>query len=150
MRIHTNISFHISFSVWLLLLILSKAQEVLFDFDNAPLHSPLPIYQTSGGITAHLSATGQGYSIQYASALGFTPPGFAGLMLYPNSINLSDLASTMTTHLPSFRLCMACQELGCDDAAHDAGDSLLWMAAMLELTLGKNSGPFRAHGRWIR
>ncbi len=94
-----------------------QAQEVLFDFDNAPLHSPLPIYLTAGGITAHLSATGQGYSIQYANALGFTPPGFSGLMLYPNSINLSDLRIHYDHTLTEFSIMYACQELGCDDAA---------------------------------
>ncbi len=93
------------------------AQLVLFDFDNAPLHSPLPIYLTAGGITAHLSATGQGYSIQYANALGFTPPGFAGLMIYPNSINLSDLRIHYDHTLTDFSIMYACQELGCDDAA---------------------------------
>ena len=54
------------------------AQSVLFDFDNAPQFTSLPIDQTVSGITAHLSGTAQGYSIQDANVLGFTPPGFAG------------------------------------------------------------------------
>jgi hypothetical protein len=93
------------------------AQQILFDFDNAPLHSPLPIYQTAGGITAHLSATGQGHSIQYANALGFPPPGFAGLILYPNSINISDIRIHFDQILNDFSIMYCCQELGCDDAA---------------------------------
>ncbi len=95
----------------------SSAQDVLFDFDSAPLYTSLPIYQTSGGITAHLSATGSGYSIQNANVLGFTPPGFSGHILYPNSINLSDIRIRFDQTLTDFSIMYACQELGCDDAA---------------------------------
>ncbi|RDJ93410.1 hypothetical protein B4Q13_22095, partial [Lacticaseibacillus rhamnosus] len=38
-------------------------QSVLFDFENAAQDAPLPIDLTVGGITAHFSATGQGFSI---------------------------------------------------------------------------------------
>lgn len=93
------------------------AQAVLFDFDSAPLLASLPIDQTSGAITAHLSATGQGYSIQNAGALGFTPAGFSGRILYPNSINLSDLFVRFSQALTDFSIMYACQELGCDNAA---------------------------------
>lgn len=93
------------------------AQEVLFDFDNAPLYSSLPIYQTAGGITAHLSATGQGYSIQNANVLGFTPPGFAGRIIYPNSIYIADLLIHFDHSITDFSIMCCTQELGCDDAA---------------------------------
>jgi hypothetical protein len=93
------------------------SQDILFDFDNAPLYTSLPIYQTSGGITAHLSATGQGYSIQNANVLGFTPPGFSGHILYPNSISISDIRIHFDHSLTDFSIMYACQELGCDDAA---------------------------------
>src|ERR1043165_315970 len=68
----------------------ASAQAVLFDFDNAPLYTSLPIDQTASGITAHLAAPAfsQGYSIQNADVLGFTPQGFAGRIIYPNSIYL--------------------------------------------------------------
>lgn len=94
-----------------------KAQEVLFDFDNAPLYTSLPINLTVSGITAHLSATAQGYSIQNANVLGFTPPGFSGRIIYPNSIYLSDLRVRFDQTLTSFSIMYSCQELGCDDAA---------------------------------
>lgn len=94
-----------------------SAQVVLFDFDNAPLHSPLPINLTIDGITAHLSATGQGYSIQYANVLGFTPQGFAGLSIYPNSIYPADLLVSFDRPLTEFSIMYTCQELECDDAA---------------------------------
>jgi hypothetical protein len=94
-----------------------SAQAVLFDFDSAPLFTSLPIYQTSGGITAHLSATGSGYSIQNANTMGFTPPGFSGRIIYPNSIYLADLLVRFDQTITDFSIMYACQELGCDDAA---------------------------------
>ncbi|WP_243348672.1 T9SS type A sorting domain-containing protein [Parabacteroides sp. FAFU027] len=95
----------------------ASAQTILFDFDNAPLHSSLPINLTAGGITAYFSATGQGFSIQEANALGFTPQGFAGQVIYPNSIYLADLHIHFDQMLSYFSIMYACQELGCDDAA---------------------------------
>ena len=95
----------------------ASAQVVLFDFDNAPRYSPLPIDQTVSGITAHLSTTGQGYSIQDANVLGFTPQGFAGHIIYPNSINLADLLIRFDQALTDFSIMYSCQELGCDNAA---------------------------------
>ncbi|MCX6256521.1 MAG: T9SS type A sorting domain-containing protein [Bacteroidia bacterium] len=95
----------------------ASAQTVLFDFDNAPLYTSLPLDQTVSGITAHLSATGQGYSIQEANVLGFTPQGFSGHILNPNSINLSDLLINYDHTLTDFSIMYSCQELGCDDAA---------------------------------
>lgn len=95
----------------------AASQTVLFDFDNAPLYTSLPIYQTAGGITARLSATGQGYSIQNANVMGFTPPGFAGRIIYPNSIFIADLLVHFNQVISDFSIMYACQELGCDDAA---------------------------------
>jgi hypothetical protein len=69
----------------------AHAQTVLFDFENAPVHSPLPITLTVGGVTAHLSGTGQGFSVQPANTLGFTPVGFSGNCIYPSSIYAADL-----------------------------------------------------------
>ncbi len=95
----------------------ASAQGVLFDFDNAPLHASLPVDQTAGGITAHLSATAPGYSIQEANALGFTPQGFTGRVIYPNGINRADLLIRFDQTLTGFSIMYSCQELGCDDAA---------------------------------
>lgn len=93
------------------------AQAVLFDFDNATIHAPFPISQTVSGITAHFTATGQGYSIQEANVLGFTPQGFSGLIIYPNSVYLADLLISFDSTLTDFSIMYSCQELGCDDAA---------------------------------
>jgi len=95
----------------------ATAQAVLFDFDNAPLMTSFPISLTVSGITAYFSATGQGYSIQNANVMGFTPPGFAGRIIYPNSIYLSDIRIKFDHTLLDFSIMYACQELACDDAA---------------------------------
>jgi hypothetical protein len=93
------------------------AGAVLFDFDNAPIHTSLPIDLTVGGLTAHLSATGGGFSIQRADAMGFTPAGFAGLCVYPNTIFAADLQVDFSQALTDFSIMYSPQELGCDDSA---------------------------------
>lgn len=95
----------------------SPAQEILFDFNDAPIHSPLPVDLVSGGITAHLSATGQGFSIQPADTMGFTPAGFSGNCVYPSSIFSADLRVSFSRSLTEFSILYAPQELGCDDSA---------------------------------
>ncbi len=94
-----------------------SGQNVLFDFDTAPVHTSLPISLTVGGITAHLSATGQGFSIQPASSLGFTPAGVAGYCLYPNSVFAADLLVSFSTPLTDFSILYSPQELACDSSA---------------------------------
>lgn len=89
----------------------------LFDFDSAPIHASLPIDQTVGGVTAHLSATGQGFSIQPANSMGFTPAGFGGLCIYPNSVFAADLLIDFSVPITDFSILYAPQELGCDDSA---------------------------------
>ena len=135
------------FSVLLFCLMVSfspvSAQAILFDFDNAPLYTSLPIDQTAGGITAHLSATGQGYSIQEANVLGFTPPGFAGHILYPNSIYLSDLHISYDHILSDFSIMYSCQELGCDDAA-----TMRVTAYMNGIFIGTNTRTASKPGTW--
>ena len=57
----------------------AKAGGVLFDFNNGPIHAPLPLDLTVDGITAHFSATGDGYSIQDTQqVIGVLPTGFTG------------------------------------------------------------------------
>lgn len=96
---------------------LTLAQNVLFDFDNAPLHTSLPITLTAGDITAQLSATGQGFSIQRADTMGFTPAGFSGYCIYPNSVFAADLLISFSTSLTDFSILYAPEEYGCDTSA---------------------------------
>jgi hypothetical protein len=95
----------------------SVAQGVLFAFDSTPQHTPLPLSLTVGGVTASFSATGQGFSIQAANTMGFTPAGFAGNCIYPNSIYLSDLHVSFTPALTGISIMYAPQELACDTTA---------------------------------
>jgi hypothetical protein len=72
---------------------------------------------TAGGITARFSATGQGFSIQRADTMGFTPAGFSGNCVYPSSVFASDLRVQFAPPVSSFSLLYAPQELACDSSA---------------------------------
>src|SRR5258708_38570799 len=93
------------------------AQTITFDFDSAPIHTSLPLSLSSDGVTAQLSATGQGFSIQPANSLGFTPVGFAGSCIYPNSINSSDLLISFSQSLTALSILYAPEEYACDSSA---------------------------------
>jgi hypothetical protein len=93
------------------------AQSVLFDFEDAHYRSPLPIDLTSGSVTAHFSATGQGFSVQRADTMGFTPVGILGLCIYPSSVYPADLAVSFNRTLTDFSVLYAPQELACDSSA---------------------------------
>jgi hypothetical protein len=95
----------------------APAQNVLFDFENAAVYSPFPIDLTVGGITAHFSATGQGYSIQSSSTVAIVPAGFSGHFIYPSSVYAADLLVSFSQTLTNFSILYAPQELGCDDSA---------------------------------
>jgi hypothetical protein len=120
-----------------------SAQAVLFDFDNAPLSSPLPIDQTAGGITAHLSATGQGYSIQNANVHGFTPAGFGGRMIDPSSNNISDLQIRFDQTITFFSIMYSPQELGCDNS-----ETMRVTAFMKGTMVGTNTRQVTFPGTW--
>ena len=95
----------------------SIARAAVFDFDKATLHSPLPIDLTAEGITAHFSGTGQGFSVQQANALGFTPTGFSGLCIYPSSVFAADLLVGFSQPLNDFSILYAPEEYACDSSA---------------------------------
>jgi hypothetical protein len=94
-----------------------RADSILFDFENANVHTPLPISLTVGSLTAQFSGTGQGFSIQRADTMGFTPAGFSGNCIYPSSVFASDLLISFSQTLTDFSILYAPQELGCDDSA---------------------------------
>lgn len=95
----------------------ARAQSILFDFDNAPVQTPLPLDLAAGGITAHFAGTGQSYSIQHADVLGFLPVGFSGLCIYPNSVFAADLLIGFSRPVQEFSILYAPEEYGCDDSA---------------------------------
>jgi len=91
--------------------------SVAFDFENASAGTSLPLDLTVGGLTAHFSATGSGFSIQPANTMGFTPAGFSGLCIYPNSVFAADLIVAFSQRLTHFSILYAPQELNCHDSA---------------------------------
>ncbi len=96
------------------------AQTTLFDFDNVPAHTPLPFSLTLDGLVAQFSyssVTGQGFSIQPANTMGFTPAGFSGNCIYPDSINKADLLISFSESLEQLSILYAPQELACDSSA---------------------------------
>jgi hypothetical protein len=95
----------------------SWGQTILFDFENAPLYSPLPVSLTVGAATARFSATGQGFSIQAANVLGFTPAGFSGHCIYPSSVYATDLIIDFSMQLTNFSILYAPEEYACDSSA---------------------------------
>ncbi len=93
------------------------AQPVLFDFNNGPIHTSLPVSLTAGGITAHFSSTGQGFSIQDYFGNNFIPIGFSGLFICPNSIYASDLIIRFDQTITDFSILYSPEEYGCDTSA---------------------------------
>jgi hypothetical protein len=93
------------------------AQSILYDFENANAHSSLPLSLTVEGVTAQFSATGQGFSIQPANTMGFTPAGFSGLCIYPNSVFAADLNISFSQSLSDFSILYAPEEYACDSSA---------------------------------
>ncbi len=122
----------------------AQAQTVvLFDFDNAPIHTSLPVNVSAGGVTAFLSATGSGFSIQPANTMGFTPAGFGGLCIYPNSVFAADLLVSFSQVITGFSIMFAPQELGCDDTA-----TMKVTAFMNAAEVGSNTGHAAQPGTW--
>jgi hypothetical protein len=97
----------------------ASGQGLLFDFESATLHAPLPIDVNNDGISAHLSATAQEFSVQDPSSIiYFTPAGFSpSQAICPSSINAADLMVSFNTILSDFSILFAPQELACDDTA---------------------------------
>jgi hypothetical protein len=94
----------------------ASAQAILFDFNNVQTGTPLPITLTVSGVTAHLSGTGQGYSIQGPGAPVY-PIGFSGNFVYPSSIYPADLVIVFDQTITEFSILYSPEEYGCDDSA---------------------------------
>jgi hypothetical protein len=121
----------------------AQAQSVLFDFDAGPVHAPLPLDQVAGGITGHFTATGEGYAIQPADTLGFTPIGFAGNCIYPSSVFPADLLIAFDHDLTDISLLYAPEEYTTDSSA------TLRITAYLGANLvGTNTATAAVPGTW--
>src|ERR1043166_5911403 len=121
----------------------APAQTILFDFDSATIHTPLPLDLVIEGISAHLSATGQGFSIQAANTMGFTPAGFSGNCVYPSSVFPADLLVGFSHPLSGFSILYSPQELGCDDSAR-----MKLTAYMDGVLVGTNLATANSPGTW--
>ena len=121
----------------------ATAQNVLFDFDNAAAHTPLPTDVTSGPLTAHLSGTGQSFSIQQADVLGFTPTGFSGNCIYPDSVFAADLLVGFSQPLTDFSIMYAPEEYACDSSAR-----MKVTAYMNGISIGSNTTTADPPGTW--
>lgn len=121
------------------------AQSVLFDFDNAPLHSSLPIDLSVGGINAHFSANPAyyNYSVQRADVLGFTPVGFAGYCIYPNTIYPCDLLISFNPALVAASIMYAPEEY-----ATDSSCTMRITAYMGTTMVGTNTYSIPEPGTW--
>jgi hypothetical protein len=97
-----------------------QAGSVLFDFNDPNLrHAPLPIDLTVAGLTAHLSGTGDNFSIQQLGidTNNIIPAGFTGNCVYPNGINTGDLLVGFSKTLTGFSIMVAPDELNTDSTA---------------------------------
>ena len=122
-----------------------KAQSVTFDFDSAPQYSPLPLYLTAGGITGYFSSGSPfyNYSIQAANVLGFTPPGFSGLCIYPSTVYAADLLVSFDTTLNAASILYSPEEYGTDSSC------TMRMTAYLGTTyVGTNTHQIPHGGTW--
>ena len=123
----------------------AQAQNVTFDFDNAPQYAPLPLYLTAGGITGYFSSGSPfyNYSIQRADVLGFTPAGFSGLCIYPSTVYESDLLVSFDTQLTSASILYAPEEYATDSSC------TMRMTAYLGTTyVGTNTYQIPIPGTW--
>lgn len=99
----------------------AEAQTYSFSFDNGPLHAATPFDQVPDIIpigsaypTAHFTSSGSTYSIQSANALGFTPVGFSGYCLYPDSVYASDVLISFNKSLASLSILYSPEEYATD------------------------------------
>ncbi len=120
----------------------AEAQSVLFDFENAQAHTPLPLSLTVGGITASFSSTGLGgyYIDQPRNSILVTPAGFSGNALIPSSIYGADLNVKFSRTLTDFSILYAPQELACDSSATIRVTAFLDLVAVGTTTTNATAG----------
>lgn len=112
-----TIQFPAEFDVWHTAIFVPAAGASPFDFDDAPIYTSLPISLSSGGLGAYLDGGFYNYSVQQANAYGFTPLGFDGRSVYPNSIFQQDLTIDFDQPIIDFSILYGADEIGCDDTS---------------------------------
>ncbi len=94
--------------------------SAMFNFDDAPAYTTLPIGLSSNGISATVTASstsGGTFAIWPYDTWGIRPAGFSGLSLFPTTIFGADLVADFSHTLVDFSILYCPQELGCDDSA---------------------------------
>jgi hypothetical protein len=90
---------------------------VTFNFDTAAVGAPTPFTLKKGQVTAAFTGGLYGYSIQPANVLGFTPKGFAGNCLYPNTVYPSDVGITFNHAMTGIQMKFSPEEYATDSSA---------------------------------
>jgi hypothetical protein len=129
--------------LWVVGLCAPARGTVLFDFENAPSRTPLPIDLTVGGISAHFAATGSGFSIQPANTYPPAPQGFSGQCIFPSGVTPADLQISFSTTLTDFSILYAPDELNLATSA-----TMRVTAYMNGVYVGTNTKVAEAPGTW--
>ncbi|HEX2836869.1 MAG TPA: hypothetical protein VHN77_01950 [Phycisphaerales bacterium] len=103
--------------LWITALFENDALSETFDFDTGPVHVSLPVNYSMNGLGVNFTGTAGNYSIQPTNSLGFTPAGFGGNCIYPNTVFPADLVADFSQPLTFFSILYTPQELGCDNSA---------------------------------
>ncbi len=92
----------------------TQPDVAMFDIDDAPVHTSLPVSLASGGLGAVFMG---GYSIQPFGTVGIAPAGMGGLYIWPNSVFQADLTIEFSQPVTEFSIMYSPQELACDTSA---------------------------------
>jgi len=90
---------------------------ILFTFDDAPVHTSLPVAVSNGGLTATLYGGTYNFSIQPYGSVGLAPARMSGLYIFPNTVYQTDLTIDFSDIVTDFSILYSPQELGCDTSA---------------------------------
>ena len=110
-------TFLVSTDTWAYASFVPDPSTILFTFDDAPVHTSLPVAVSNGGLTATLYGGMYNFSIQPYGSVGLAPAGMSGLYIFPNSVFASDLTIEFSQSITEFSILYSPQEIGCDDSA---------------------------------
>jgi hypothetical protein len=112
-----TIEFPAEYDVWHTAFFVPAPGASPFSFDDAPIFTSLPVALSSNGLGAYLDGGFYNYAIQHANAYGFTPLGFDGRSIYPNSVFQQDLTIDFDLPIVDFSILYGADEIGCDDTS---------------------------------
>ena len=95
----------------------ATTKVVNFNFDTTSAGTTAPFSVTKSKIRADFTGGMYGYSVQSASVLGFTPQGFSGNCLYPNTVYASDVGIAFSKPLTAITMKFSPEEYATDSSA---------------------------------